>query len=278
MSAFPEKFAVIRTQSSRGPYYQFLQSSKHLSGYRVFTADWSSEIRSIDHYMMHPPAPRRKTLRVWNDDATRLSSIHYMILPLEVYKRDRYYPVVLFDHNAWLPRPEHRVLLEPWSLRENIMNTVNTYSHMLSTLEDDDEIENYNFSNLISRPSTPPRRSSSRPSSTDSHRSLVTVVPTADSQSIRSVSPPALQAVRTSRVTTEALPIPQFVGNLLIQNARSGRESCPISTAPYTEIRSLSATSCFHVFETESIERWLVDNTTCPVCRIHVRNIVTQEN
>ena len=286
MSAFPEKFAVLRTQSSRGPYYQFLQSESHLSGYRMFNPDWCTNFNMVGHYMFNESITnRRKSVQVWTDQSTRLLTVYYVILPYELHIAGNSYPVLLFHYNAWLPRPEHRILLSRDAVRHRVTNLVRTYSWVLNQVvnpednDSDDDRDNSTFANMLPAPSTPPRRSSS--SSDASHPSLITLAPTAESQSIEPLdrlASLAVQRLETERVVTEAVPIPEFVGRLLITNARQGSESCPISTIPYREIESLSATSCFHVFETESLQRWLRENRTCPVCRIHVRNMVTQEN
>jgi hypothetical protein len=36
---------------------------------------------------------------------------------------------------------------------------------------------------------------------------------------------------------------------------------------PFQECKSTTVTSCFHLFETESISLWLKGHTTCPVCK-----------
>ena len=41
---------------------------------------------------------------------------------------------------------------------------------------------------------------------------------------------------------------------------------CPISFEPIVEL-SAAVTTCQHVFRRDAIERWLLANTTCPVCR-----------
>lgn len=249
----------------------------------MINPEWCANFNMVGHYMFSEGITnRRKTLRVWDNDTTRLSTVYYVTLPYELHIAGNTYPVVLFHYNAWLPRPENRILLSRDALRQRVMNLVRRYtsivSHEVVNPEDndsDDEGDNRTFANMLPAPSTPPRRYSS--SSDDSHRSVMTLAPTAESQSIEPLDRLASVAVQQleERVVTEALPIPEFVGRLLITNARQGSESCPISTVPYGEIQSLSATSCFHVFETESLQRWLRENRTCPVCRIHVRNMVT---
>lgn len=78
-------------------------------------------------------------------------------------------------------------------------------------------------------------------------------------------------------VPPRALSLPRHVGDLLLQQARTGTESCPISALRYSECTKLSVTSCFHVFESQSIQRWrTLGNNNCPVCRTSITNIVTE--
>jgi len=63
--------------------------------------------------------------------------------------------------------------------------------------------------------------------------------------------------------------IPKRIAWLIADEASKNNESCPISTNPISPITA-SVTSCFHVFESDSINEWIKlhpNNTTCPVCR-----------
>jgi hypothetical protein len=60
---------------------------------------------------------------------------------------------------------------------------------------------------------------------------------------------------------------PRYVLDLLKRDAVQKGESCPISMMPFQECKSTTVTSCFHLFETESISIWLKGHTTCPVCK-----------
>jgi SUMO ligase MMS21 Smc5/6 complex component len=62
----------------------------------------------------------------------------------------------------------------------------------------------------------------------------------------------------------------------LLQQARSGSESCPIAAQPYSECSTLTVTSCFHIFDKASLERWTQTHDTCPVCRVYLTNRVNE--
>jgi hypothetical protein len=56
-------------------------------------------------------------------------------------------------------------------------------------------------------------------------------------------------------------PIPLFVAEALLKDA-----TCPITMDP-VEKGDAAVTSCFHVFQRDAIEQWLVKQNTCPVCK-----------
>jgi hypothetical protein len=60
---------------------------------------------------------------------------------------------------------------------------------------------------------------------------------------------------------------PRYVLELLKRDAVQKGDSCPISMTPFQECESTTVTSCFHLFETESITAWLQGHPTCPVCK-----------
>ena len=64
--------------------------------------------------------------------------------------------------------------------------------------------------------------------------------------------------------TTPALQA--FTIQALIGHAIKENLTCPISMNPI-EPSTACITSCQHVFERESIQRWLADHENCPVCR-----------
>ena len=69
--------------------------------------------------------------------------------------------------------------------------------------------------------------------------------------------------------TVEVKSLPEYVRNLLIENAITKGETCPI-TMETIEKETATVTSCFHVFEKSSIETWLSNKSNdnkCPVCK-----------
>ena len=68
-------------------------------------------------------------------------------------------------------------------------------------------------------------------------------------------------------VTQEKLP--KRIAWLIAEDASKNSETCPISTNDISPITA-SVTTCYHVFDTDSINEWIARNpinTPCPVCR-----------
>jgi hypothetical protein len=64
--------------------------------------------------------------------------------------------------------------------------------------------------------------------------------------------------------------IPSFVANIMKQDAIRNKADCPISMESITESTNTSLTSCYHIFETESLNTWMNCNRSCPVCKVPV--------
>jgi hypothetical protein len=77
-------------------------------------------------------------------------------------------------------------------------------------------------------------------------------------------------------VQTRVAPLPKNVGEVLLSHARRGADSCPIAATPFSECTQLCVTSCFHVFDFESLTRWQSEHTSCPVCRCKIENVVSE--
>jgi hypothetical protein len=70
-------------------------------------------------------------------------------------------------------------------------------------------------------------------------------------------------------LTSTIEKIPTRIAWIIAEDASKKGEACPISTNDISPITS-SVTSCYHVFETASINDWVKMNpvnTPCPVCR-----------
>jgi hypothetical protein len=61
-------------------------------------------------------------------------------------------------------------------------------------------------------------------------------------------------------------PIPQRIAWLIAEDSCKKGELCSIITSEITPITA-GVTSCFHVFDYESISTWLNTKDSCPVCR-----------
>lgn len=60
--------------------------------------------------------------------------------------------------------------------------------------------------------------------------------------------------------------LPQHVANIVLADAISKNEICPISSEPITK-ETGTVTSCGHVFCKDSIDQWLSIKNECPVCK-----------
>lgn len=67
----------------------------------------------------------------------------------------------------------------------------------------------------------------------------------------------------------------RFTVNAILNQAILEEMTCPISMARI-EKDSAVVTGCQHIFQRESITRWLTDHTTCPVCRARTSIIQIQ--
>lgn len=60
--------------------------------------------------------------------------------------------------------------------------------------------------------------------------------------------------------------LPQHVANIVLADAISKNDVCPISNEPITRANA-SVTSCGHVFCKSSIDKWFAIKNECPVCK-----------
>jgi hypothetical protein len=68
----------------------------------------------------------------------------------------------------------------------------------------------------------------------------------------------------------ETLPvpivIPSRIASILLQDAETKNETCPISLEPIQRSNS-SVTSCYHMFRTDELLQWNQTSNLCPVCK-----------
>ena len=79
----------------------------------------------------------------------------------------------------------------------------------------------------------------------------------------------AAAAQAQAQAQTTLKPIPRRIAWLIADDACKNKEACPITTNDISPVTA-AVTSCFHVFESESLSEWFARHparTKCPVCR-----------
>ncbi len=76
----------------------------------------------------------------------------------------------------------------------------------------------------------------------------------------------SLQPIEIEENTKPPTQIPEFVASALVKDAIQKGECCPISMEDL-KTGSIAVTSCYHIFDRSSLQGWLTDHTTCPVCK-----------
>jgi hypothetical protein len=75
-----------------------------------------------------------------------------------------------------------------------------------------------------------------------------------------------IDIIRKQEVTPRAA-VPKFITELVRKEAIAKKESCPISMIPFEDCESTTLTSCYHLYETTGLNRWLENNVSCPMCK-----------
>lgn len=76
----------------------------------------------------------------------------------------------------------------------------------------------------------------------------------------------SLHAVEDQEIKPVISEMPRYVAELLIKDAVKREELCPITMEPIT-LETTAITSCFHMFERNGIQTWLLTKSECPVCK-----------
>jgi hypothetical protein len=74
------------------------------------------------------------------------------------------------------------------------------------------------------------------------------------------------EVVREVEVAAAPKAIPEFVAAMLLKKAQEDGQLCPISMDAVWEGKA-AVTSCFHVFDRESLGAWHDSHGTCPLCK-----------
>ena len=289
-STLPDIFAIVR-DSIRPPCLQLLVSY-------VVNHDWNREHRDLPLYeidnMPHAELVQGivgqsgnlgrgtvNTMRCQHPDTRETMEVNWWFTPFYVRSEGlQRIPILEFQTRSWIPAG-----YVPIPIQANI----NEMLDLMGRIQEDrlaeirareDQASQYNmnrYRNEYFRPQmhnrnqrirTPPYhvlpfRHRNRSTSPDIPEPVVRVV---------EVQVPVERVV----VQNKALPLPKSVGDILMQHARAGTDSCPIAATPFAECEKLCISSCFHIFDKASLATWQADHTTCPVCRCKIENVVSE--
>lgn len=305
----PETFAIVRTNGYRGPIFQVLHSryivnseryneyiaQRHESNrYNIvndITADYfrEYELQEDRNYELHR---RLFKIRYQHPETHAILETSFWLLPFRLVSNQEAIPLLEFHTRAWIPR-------STYSLPVSIPFGINRLLQAIESIQQDvlHEIrhrEDEQAGGMDIRSFFSPRRYSHAYSygedDQDDRMSIEThyvgAIPDRRSHRYRQSPPPSPRLVESVRIVevpvervivqTRVAPIPKNVGDILLANARAGTDSCPIASTPFSECTNLCVTSCFHVFDTENLNRWRQEHTSCPVCRTKIENVVSE--
>jgi hypothetical protein len=215
------------------PSLFFIPKYQSLNGYCLQLIEFKHTIQSVNYF------PSERVSLSHTQDISSNELFHcplieenYWYLPYQIEN----IPIIDFQYLSWIPS-----YYKPISIINNSEMIFNEFF----------EIRHLNLIQL-QRSKTPPR-----PQSYDTYSPPP--IPSR-SQTILHNPPKPIRI-------KEGCPLPAHVIEALLRDAKVGKECCPISMTSYSECNSLTITSCFHIFETKSIEEWFKTKRNCPVCR-----------
>lgn len=301
-------FAVVRTQSIRGPSFQFLRTrrARHLNDENIY----SLEVPPFPFELYHGRYEETHELdrHIYNfryySGLPGITEYKYWFLPFRIRIDGYDIPIVDFQYKSWLPTHYSHVPVQ--GNIDRFMDVLENLHHQrCRQIEDEEPSEHqqrninshffdYHFRRTIDHPFDEDdnmigagggrrhrhnRRHNNTTTSTTSrsHRNdddddVIAATPAAVREPERIVV-----TVNTVQVQVKTLPIPKPIALLILANARQSEDSCPIAAQPFKDCSKLSICPCFHVFDAESIETWKHTNDSCPVCRTKMDTIVSEE-
>lgn len=310
-------FAVVRTQSIRGPSFQFLRIRRirHLNDENVYSLEVPpfpfeayhgryEETYEIDRHIY--------TFRYYSG-LPGITEYKYWFLPFRLHIDGHEIPVVDFQYKSWLPTHYSHIPIH--GNTERFMDVLeNVHQQRCRQIEDEEPTErhprninshffDYHFRRPMEEPDEPmfsntaigagrERRSGNNrrrrnhennnttttttTSSSRTHHPILVI--DSDNEEEEERQPErVIVTMRTVEVQVKTIPIPKPIALLILAEARKGDDSCPIAAQPFKECSKLSVCPCFHIFDSESIERWKNTNDSCPICRTKIDTIVSEE-
>jgi hypothetical protein len=310
----PERFAILRTNSYRGPSFQLLESRyvthnferrteyiRHRNDPMRFnvvqdiTSDYYNEYQVLEdrNYEIHR---RLFKIRYQHPETRVILETLFWLLPYRLVNQENSFPLLEFHTRSWIPRTTYSLpVTVPCGMSrflEVIESIQQDVLHEIRHREDEQTGGMDIRSFFRSYNHTPPRHLDEMfgEDDQDDRMSIEThyvgAIPDRRSHRYRQSPPPSPRLVESVRIVevpvervivqTRVPPIPKNVGDILLANARAGTDSCPIASTPFSECTNLCVTSCFHIFDTENLNRWREDHTSCPVCRTKIENVVSE--
>ena len=298
---FPSVFAVIRTQAIPRPCLQILQSQDHShsrnyerSRTPVFIRNFpgadrlqDSDLYRLDLYQVDPTI---FTLRYLVDGHRDVREVKFWTLPYYIRYHNEHIPVLEFQYRSWLPEN-----YQPVAISRDIQEVLHVHARIESERIQEiraQEDSGHRFSQYGEfTPSIRYSRHTAGPDDWDdrlylSRNQLVGArgrsrTPSPPRRMSAAPPPPVVQIVEVpvERVIREVRtrPIPKTIGELILVGARNGSDSCPIAALSYKDCVKLSVSSCFHIFDKESLDRWMETSESCPVCRSRIENVISEE-
>jgi hypothetical protein len=301
----PEIFAIIR-QAYRGPCLQILMADPHefypsrsrfsymqqdrwrqRAAYKVINFPNPEEFDQLTLHRTNNVDHRIGTYSIQQPDGRTVSEVKGWFLPYYFRLHGRTVPLMDFQYRSWLPGDYYPVTIradmhefqrivesiqqqriQEIQSREDNASRIPFYERMSSADDYDSRyIEDEDMNIYIGA-----GRHSSRRSRDTRPETPPPPPPPRLVESVRIVEVPVERIV----VQNKALPLPKAVGDLLLSQARKGADACPIAAVPFAECEKLCVSSCFHIFDEASLTRWQETNTTCPVCRCKIENVVSE--
>jgi hypothetical protein len=238
----PQVFATITQQLSRDVAFKFLRSS--------IGSDGQCRVEKISEILTYGMSDLQFhdldsfEAQPYLVDVPNHPNTSWWKMPMYYLIDNVTVPVIEFQYKAWLPTNDFVTTVDDRFVSESLSQI---YRRVNSDIRDQ-----MRQPQMVTRPQV--------------LQPQVTQPQVAQPQ-VRQPSPTPSQA--------RPLPLPQNIGSLIIQAQRDTDEACPITASPYRDLQHLTVTSCFHVFDTESIKKWCKTHSTCPVCRTTITNLVS---
>jgi hypothetical protein len=298
----PHIFAILR-QAYRGPCLQILttepvaeysQSRRWVSlrqeppldTYEVLNYRNAEALRDfpLQQAGRNSLDSRIRTLQYLNRETREVQEVKYWYLPYYFRYRGMVIPLLEFQYRSWIPadympvpislnipsitdvmeRIQHERLQEIRSIEDSERNP-----HRTPWFNDFNGYDDHDDS--VSTPSYMLAAGAGR-----SRRALTPPPPPVPELRIVHVEVPVDRVVERVVIERRALSLPKDVGDLLLAQARGGTDSCPIAATPFSECEKLCVSSCFHIFDKQSLATWQESHTSCPVCRCKIENVVSE--